>query len=316
MFKNSIKGYLMALATLSLTACGGGGGGSESTSGNSGGTKPPTQAFKISTAQAGGNVLELSSFSFDVSSSGGTGSASYAAEVKYDNFSENAISASINGSKVSVNIADLEYSGDFTLTITGTDSAGSSDNLTISFNAENTSAQPILAELNAMFESKYDIANLKEERDVLVKVAKAAYYASDSFNQSNLDAAMEIANQELDTDKRQLILDLLEGKFYNENFSTNSYYSESDLNAALKNIKGEISEYMMDVNGAIFTVAQDSGDVLEPINLNGELFITDNKASQFFGNSLFMDTDTKQWKNDYRYLEGAIDPTTIVCSAG
>jgi hypothetical protein len=127
---------------------------------------------------------------------------------------------------------------------------------------------------------------------------------------------MEIANQELDTDKRQLILDLLEGKFYNENFSTNSYYSESDLNAALKNIKDEISEYMMEVNSAIFTVAQDSGDVLEPINLNGELFITDNKASQFVGNSLFMDTDTKQWKNDYRYLEGAIDPTTIVCSAG
>ena len=316
MFKNSIKGYLMALATLSLTACGGGGGGGESTSSNSGGTGTTTEAFKISTAQAGGNVLELSSFSFDVSSSGGTGSANYAAEVKYDDFAENAISASIDGNKVSVSIADLEYSGDFTLTITGTDSAGNSDELTISFNAENTSAQPILAELNAMFESKYDIANLKEERDVLVKISKAAYYASDNFNQSNLNAAMEIANKELDADERQLILDLLEGKFYNENLSTNLYYSESDLKVTLENIKGEIFDYMMEINGAIFTVAQNAGDVLEPIDLNGELFITDNKASQFVGNSLFMDTDTKQWKSDYRYLEGVIDPTTIVCSAG
>lgn len=316
MFKNSIKGYLMAMAALSLTACGGGGGGSDSSNAGSGTVTETPKTFKISTSQVGGDVLELSSFSFDVSSSGGTGSANYAAEVKYDDFAENAISASIDGNKVSVSIADLEYSGNFTLTITGTDSSGDSDDLTINFNAENTSAQPILAELNAMFESKYDIANLKEERDVLVKVAKAAYYASDSFNQSNLDTAMEIANQELDADKRQLILDLLEGKFYNENLSTNSYYSESDLNATLKNIKDEISEYMMEINGAIFTVAQDSGDVLGPINLNGELFITDNKASQFVGNSLFMDTDTKQWKNDYRYLEGAIDPTTIICSAG
>jgi hypothetical protein len=316
MFKKSIKGYLMAMAALSLTACGGGGGGSDSSNTGSGTVTKTPETFKISTSKVGGDVLELSSFSFDVSSSGGSGGANYAAEVKYDDFAENAISASIDGNKVSVSIADLEYSGDFTLTITGTDSAGNSDNLTINFNAENTSAQPILAELNAMFESKYNIANLKEERDVLVKVAKAAYYASDSFNQSNLDSAIEIANKELDADERQSILDLLEGKFYNENLSTNVYYSESELNVALKNIKDEISEYMLEINGAIFTVAENAGDVLEPVNLNGELFITDNKASQFVGNSLFMDTDTKQWKNDYRYLEGVIDPTTIVCSAG
>jgi hypothetical protein len=316
MFKKSIKGYLMAMAALSLTACGGGGGGSDSSNTGSGTVTKTPETFKISTSKVGGDVLELSSFSFDVSSSGGSGGANYAAEVKYDDFAENAISASIDGNKVSVSIADLEYSGDFTLTITGTDSAGNSDNLTINFNAENTSAQPILAELNAMFESKYNIANLKEERDVLVKVAKAAYYASDSFNQSNLDSAIEIANKELDADERQSILDLLEGKFYNENLSTNVYYSESELNVALKNIKDEISEYMLEINGAIFTVAENAGDVLEPVNLNGELFITDNKASQFVCNSLFMDTDTKQWKNDYRYLEGVIDPTTIVCSAG
>lgn len=315
MFKNSIKGYLMALAALSLTACGGGDGG-ESTSSNSGETGTTAGAFKISAAQAGGDVLESSSFSFDVSSSGGKGSASYTAEVKHDDFAENAILASIDGNKVSVDIADLEYSGDFTLTITGTDSSGNSDDLAISFNAENTSAQPILTELNAMFESKYDIANLKEERDVLVKISKAAYYASDSFSQSNLNAATAIANKELNAEKRQSILDLLEGKFYNERLSNNVYYSESDLKVALEKIKGEVFDYMAEVNGAIFTVTKNAGDVLEPVNLNGELFITDNKVSQFVGNSLFMDTETKQWKNDYRYLEGVIDPTTIVCSAG
>ncbi len=313
MLKKSIKGYLMAAAALSLTACGGGGGGNSTDSGTV--TQAP-ETLKISTAQVDSEVLESSSLSFDVTSSGGTGSVNYTAKIKYNGFSEDAISAPIDGNKVTLNIADLEYSGNFTLTITGTDSSGKSDNLTLSFNAENTSVKPIVAELNAMVESKYDIANLKEERDVLVKVAKAAYYASDSFNQSNLDSAIEIANQELDADERQSILDLLEGKFYNENLSTNVYYSESELNVALKNIKDEISEYMVEINGAIFTVAQNAGDVLEPVNLNGELFITDNKASQFVGNSLFMDTDTKQWKNDYRYLEGVIDPTTIVCSAG
>lgn len=319
MFKNQIKGYLLAAAVLSLTACGGGGGGSSSgdnsSTGSTGGTTQ-AKALSLSTNQSGATLVESSVISFNVSSTGGTGSVSYSASVTAGELLGNSISASADGNEVTVSVPDLEYSGEFSVTVTGTDSAGKSDDIVISFNVENTSAQPVLAALNAMFESKYEIANLKEERDVLVKIAKAAYYGSDDFKQSDLDAALIASEKETDADWRQSVLDLFKNKFYNQDLSTNEYLSETELNAALVNANTKIAEYLSEINGEITKVATKSGDTLPSMDLNGTLYISGSKVSQFIGNSAFMDADTQAWNESYGFLAGVLDPSLIACNAG
>jgi|TARA_B100000508_G_scaffold139407_1_gene137406 hypothetical protein len=314
MYKNSIKGYLVAMATLTLAACGGGGG--SDTGNNNGGTGTTPTAFTVNTPQVNSDVTESSSFEFNLTSKGGSGSATYAVDVSYQDFEDGAITATVNGSTVNVSISDLEYSGEFTVKITGTDGAGKTDDVTLTFDVENTSAAPVLAALNAMFDAKYDIANLKSEREVLQKVAKAAFYGSDDFKQSDLDRAMNAASKDVDSNYRQSLLDTFAGKFYNRDYSTNEYYSETELKAKLSDAQDLVAEYLSEINGKIRDVTLKAGDAVPLIDLDGTLYVSDEAASQFVGNAEFMDVQSKLWKSDYEFLGAILDPSLMPCSAG
>lgn len=316
MFKKSMKGYLVIAATLTLAACGGGGGSDtgKNTGGNGTGTTPT--AFSVNTPQVATEVAESTSFDFNVTSKGGTGTPTYTAEVNYKDFKDGAISASVNGSNVSVSIADLEYSGEFTVKVTGTDGAGKTDSFTLSFDVDNTSAAPVLEALDALYESSYDIANLTVERDVLRKIAKAAFYGSDDFKQSDLDRAVKASEKETDTDYRNALLQAINTRLYNKDYSTNEYYSETELKAMLADKQDTVAEYLSEINGKIRDVTLKAGDAVPLIELNGDLFSSDGAASQFVGNSAFMDVATQTWLTEYAFLEAIIDPSTLPCNAG
>lgn len=312
--KNQIKSYLLATAFLSLTACGGGGGGS-SDSGNGSGTKSPA-ALVLNASQVDSSISEMSSVSLNVSTSGGSGGVTYSTDISGDDGVVNNVSASVAGNEVTVTVSELNFSGKFALTISAKDSAGINDSVVLNFDAENTSAQPILSELNAMFESKYQIANQKEEREVLVKIAKAAYYGSDDFKQSDLDLAINAAEMDINQNDRKAILDLFESKFYNQALTGVTPIDEATLNEKLLDAKAKISTYLSGINGKIYDVVIKSGDTLPEINLDGELHVIDNKASQFVGNDLFMDANTQVWNEGYQFLAGILDPSLLECNAG
>jgi predicted small lipoprotein YifL len=318
--KTHLKTIALIASVLTLTACGGGGGGETTVPKQTQVAPQPTQTtqpadtpLSVTASQTELTMGESTSQTVTFTYTGANGDVSLTAgnnEIPY------WFSFSGDNKAMTFTVAELENEGEVTIELIAKDDKDT-DTITLTFDAVNTSIQPILVELAAYREAVPSYLNQAEE----VALAERALELAGMVD-PDLTSSMKV--QLMSALKSAIEGPASEGLIYATQQDVADEYAsgtlvESTVVGALDMIKREEAAFTAAINEAIQPImAAVPGGVLAPDTSTAYIVSELSSLSRFVGNPKFGELDDAgNWvfKPEYAYLEAIVNPSSLTCNA-
>ena len=287
----NIESVLLIASTMLLSACGSGGGDTEG--GNS-------DNWALSVGQIALTIPESSSaiVSFSVTGSSNVNVSATTGST--------AVSSSIAGNVVTINVTELQQEGAATLTLTATGPAGKTDVKTVALTLENSSVKTALADAEVYKSQSTQLADMTVEQRAVQQLGKIAYY-SGVYSQTKLD---ELIAQTTKTAEQKAEIQALLSQDLQAAYLAGTI-NETEVQAKLQQAITAYSNYHEPLRTALKTISTDTG--VAALDLSAPVFDATSKAlSAFVGNTALGAYQNGKWvfSQNYQYLTELVFPTT------
>ena len=287
----NIESVLLIASTMLLSACGSGGGDTEG--GNS-------DNWALSVGQIALTIPESSSaiVSFSVTGSSNVNVSATTGST--------AVSSSIAGNVVTINVTELQQEGAATLTLTATGPAGKTDVKTVALTLENSSVKTALADAEVYKSQSTQLADMTVEQRAVQQLGKIAYY-SGVYSQTKLD---ELIAQTTKTAEQKAEIQALLSQALQAAYLAGTI-NETEVQAKLQQAITAYSNYHEPLRTALKTISTDTG--VAALDLSAPVFDATSKAlSAFVGNTALGAYQNGKWvfSQNYQYLTELVFPTT------
>lgn len=192
-----------------------------------------------------------------------------------------AVSSSISGNVVTINVTELLQEGAATLTLTATGPAGKTDVKTVALTLENSSVKTALADAEVYKNQSSQLADMTVEQRAVQQLGKLAYYTG-VYSQAKLD---ELIAQTTKTAEQKAEMQALLSQDLQAAYLAGAI-NESEVQAKLQQAVTTYGTYHKPLRVALKTVSTDTG--VAALDLSAPVFDATSKTiSAFIGNCVF-----------------------------
>lgn len=217
-----------------------------------------------------------------------------------------AVSSSVEGNVVTINVTELQQEGTATLTLTATGPAGKTDVKTVALTLENSSVKTALADAEVYKNQSSQLADMTVEQRVVQQLGKLAYYTG-VYSQAKLD---ELIAQTTKTAEQKAEMQALLNQDLQAAYLAGTI-NETEVQAKLQQAVTTYGTYHESLRVALKTVSTDTG--VAALDLSAPVFDATSKAlSAFVGNTALGAYQNGKWvfSQNYQYLTELVFPTT------
>lgn len=301
---------LIAISTLSLTACGGGG---ESTP-KAPPIPPAPLDIKISSSDL--SIDESTSTQITLSYTNADGAVSLTVDDFISDFTSDqyTVTTDNTGKKITIEMGDIYVNGDLSFTVTGKDNS-KSDSVNVTLSVINTSVVATLDKLTTLTTSFNSLSGVTEERNILSRLNDLSVLLG-VITQSTASARIDSIDSLLDETAYLALSSALEQQDYAALYQAGT--DEQTLNEVLASVELNLSLYSAQLYSLLIDAQQVLGEEIIPtFPDNGFYFDVENKTvSRFWMNPLIGQVidGTYSFSDEYVYLEAVLFPESQLCN--